>query len=132
LSFVLSASRPSLPVALDAPVSFQPALQPQVAPLLGLLALLLLKGPFSLCRLAVEPCAAFLNLWRIAAGLLRPILDWHGRGEIRLLDLAELHLPRSEHDAADAQADDPYGLDGALLKGRILSSALASLASRWR
>jgi hypothetical protein len=40
------------PVALDAPVGIQTPLQPQVAPVISLLALLLLEAVFPLCRLA--------------------------------------------------------------------------------
>jgi hypothetical protein len=55
-------------VALHAPFGIQPALQPQVASLLRLLALLLLEGALAVFGLLIQPVMSGLNLrvrpWR--------------------------------------------------------------------
>jgi hypothetical protein len=52
-SAVLSAPRPSRPPLLHTPIGIQAPFQPQVAPFLGLLALLLLEAAFPFLRLAL-------------------------------------------------------------------------------
>jgi hypothetical protein len=60
--FGLAAPRPSRPVLLHAPIGIQAPLQPQITPVIGLLALLLLEAVFPLRRLAVQPVTPGLDL----------------------------------------------------------------------